>query len=123
MMALEEALREATPICSDLAQRGTPHYGRELVAAVMEAKPVSTIARLLVWLQRQPEMLRLHACKGDDDDDSDEDNADADVAAAYTTSSSSSSSSDAVSYGQLWLNSVIGKGTACKLDTSDKVAS
>jgi hypothetical protein len=104
---LEEALREATPICSDLVEGCHPQYGHDLVAAVMEAKPVSTIARLLVWLQQQPELLRLHAWEdnGDDEDDA----AAGDEAAACT----SSSSSDPGIYGSLWLNSAIGKGTKC----------
>jgi hypothetical protein len=100
MLVLEGVLSEATPFCSDLAESGYPQYRDDLVAAVLEAKPVSTIARLLVWLQQQPEMLGLHAW--DDKDD-------AEVAAAACSSSGSSSSSVLVSYGRLWLISVRGR--------------
>jgi hypothetical protein len=100
MLVLEGVLSEATPFCSDLAESGYPQYGHDVVAAVLEAKAVSTIARLLVWLQQQPEMLGLHAW--DDKDD-------AEVAAACLSSSSSSSSSVPISYGRLWLISVRGR--------------
>jgi uncharacterized membrane protein YgcG len=124
LVALADVLTEATPFCSDLVERGHPEYGHDLVAAVMEAKPVSTIAQLLVWLQQQPDMLRLHAWSEDDGFFDYGDNAGGDVAAACTTSSSSSntsrststtssssssSSSGSGSYGGLWLSSAIGK--------------
>jgi hypothetical protein len=95
IMALERLITAASPFCADLVQQGYPGYGHELVDAVLEAKPVSTIARLLVWLQRQPDMLQLHAL---------EDDADSDVAAARDSSSSSSGS-----YGRLWLTCILGE--------------
>jgi hypothetical protein len=95
-LALEEVLREATPLCWDLRERGL-QYGHQVVDAVMEAKPVPTMARLVALLQLQPEMLGLQAWDDEDDEE---------VAAACM---SSSSSNVAVSYGRLWLISVMGE--------------
>ncbi|WIA31961.1 hypothetical protein OEZ86_002816 [Tetradesmus obliquus] len=53
-------------LCSDVVLRlqqsnaGNDEHAEQFLQATLAARPISTLAGLMVWLQRQPELLRLH---------------------------------------------------------------
>jgi hypothetical protein len=65
-----------------------------VLEATAAGQSVSTLARLLVWLQQRPELLQLSSLAAAD---------------TQTVASSSSSSSAPTSHGALWLATLEGK--------------
>jgi hypothetical protein len=57
---LSDSCEKAAPLVTRLVQQGHTQHQVEFVEAVLAARPVSSLARLLVWLQQQPELLQLH---------------------------------------------------------------